>query len=168
MLGKSTLLLSLMNLVPTSRGAISIDGVPLTSFSKAVLKKIIGVLPQSPAVQKGWTVRRSLDPQGEFKEESLLAVLQSVGLGKTVAALPSGLDTVIIHDEFEEMRLTELLTVGAGEPLPSRQLSGKDVSITQLTEMLQIHNCDSSLWLGSHCRPVNIGLFWWTNHHQDR
>lgn len=61
--GKSTLLLALLNLVPTSKGEILIDGVPLRLISRDVLQNFIGVLPQFPPLRRDWTIRKFLDPE---------------------------------------------------------------------------------------------------------
>lgn len=138
-LGKSTLLLALLNLVPISKGNVTIDGIPISSLSRSVLNKIIGVLPQSVIIQKGWTVRKFLDPrvilrifiyfhigrcccQDEFTQDALLDVLRSAGLAKVVAALPFGMDTVIVNDECNRNYDTSILSVN--ESTATRHLSG--------------------------------------------
>lgn len=99
--GKSTILLSLLDLAPITKGSICIDGVPLTRIAPEVREKIIGVLPQVPLVMKGWTVRRFLDPKHEYDGATLMRAIANVRMTRVIASLPNGLETVIIKDELD-------------------------------------------------------------------
>lgn len=60
--GKSTLLLTLLDLVPLLKGSVTIDDVSLSQIHPDLRHKVVGVLPQVPLVMRGWTVRQFLDP----------------------------------------------------------------------------------------------------------
>lgn len=98
--GKSTLLTALMGVVTPSRGHISIDGVPLGQIRRDVLAEMIGVLPQTPVVLRGWTVRQFLDSEGTYASKDLLHAVERVGLLAVVGQLPKGLDTIIAKEGY--------------------------------------------------------------------
>ncbi|KAJ1604752.1 hypothetical protein OJ253_3515 [Cryptosporidium canis] len=75
--GKSTLILALLGLVKYNKGQILLDETPISMLSIKERRRLIGVLPQTPLLLKGWTVRAFLDPYGEFTDEEI-----SVGLDK--------------------------------------------------------------------------------------
>jgi ABC-type multidrug transport system fused ATPase/permease subunit len=77
--GKSSLLLSVLQLVPYS-GYISIDGQLLGQMDPHdVRKKLVGVVPQHPVIFEG-TLRWNLDPDGAASSMELWCALEAVGL----------------------------------------------------------------------------------------
>lgn len=60
-----------------------------------------------------------------FSIEAFASVLKAVGLTKTVAALPSGLNTVIVTDESGEAPDEEPICIESGGQTALRQLSGR-------------------------------------------
>eukprot|EP00929_Paragymnodinium_shiwhaense_P040611 TRINITY_DN21180_c0_g1_i1.p1 TRINITY_DN21180_c0_g1~~TRINITY_DN21180_c0_g1_i1.p1 ORF type:complete len:1503 (+),score=344.46 TRINITY_DN21180_c0_g1_i1:167-4675(+) len=92
--GKSSLLLSILQLVPYD-GAIVIDGVELGSMTpESVRKTWVSVVPQQPVMFAG-SVRWNLDPHNEFSDDRLWQALESVGLRALCSANRHGLQAVI-------------------------------------------------------------------------
>ncbi|GAB3191671.1 ABC transporter ATP-binding protein [Nesterenkonia suensis] len=69
--GKSTLLKALARTIRPQRGTVELDGVPLTRWRSRELARRIGLLPQSPVVPDGITVR-SLVARGRHPYHSPL------------------------------------------------------------------------------------------------
>lgn len=78
--GKSSLVLSLCQLLEQSCGSISIDGVDLASVDKAILRSRIAVVPQDPLVFDDLTIRENLNLLGESSDSDIELVLDKVGL----------------------------------------------------------------------------------------
>jgi len=77
--GKSSLLLSVLQLVPYT-GTISVNGQDLARLpSSDVRQQLVGVVPQHPTIFAG-DVGWNLDPQRTKSYEELQSVLQAVGL----------------------------------------------------------------------------------------
>lgn len=97
--GKTTLLLSVLNLVPTTTGVVLLDGVPLRRLQRHLLHQVIGIVPQAHTPPRGWTLRKFLDPYGEFPDDTvLLAAITRVNLHRVIEALPERIDTVLSPD----------------------------------------------------------------------
>ncbi|KAJ1607037.1 ABC transporter-like protein [Cryptosporidium canis] len=98
--GKSTFIMALFGFVPTTRGHVYLDGVPINNIPASTKRKIVGVLPQVPLILKGWTVRDFLDPEGQRSSEDLWEALRICCLSGTIRSLPGGkmLDTVLVPD----------------------------------------------------------------------
>ncbi|OII72424.1 ABC transporter [Cryptosporidium ubiquitum] len=98
--GKSTFIMALFGFVPTTKGYIYLDGVPINQMPSSTKRKIVGVLPQVPLILKGWTVRDFLDPEGQRSSEDLWEALRICCLSGTIRSLPGGkmLDTVLVPD----------------------------------------------------------------------
>lgn len=93
--GKTTFLLALLNLLPATHGYIFIDNLPLHRLSPSLLKKVVGILPQFPPVLRGWTIRKFLDPDDQFRVDRLYKAVNDVGLQRIIKRLPQSLDTVL-------------------------------------------------------------------------
>ncbi|CUV04396.1 unnamed protein product [Cryptosporidium hominis] len=98
--GKSTFIMALFGFIPTTKGNIYLDGVPINQMPSSTKRKIVGVLPQVPLILKGWTVRDFLDPEGQRSSEDLWEALRICCLSGTIRSLPGGkmLDTVLVPD----------------------------------------------------------------------
>jgi ABC-type multidrug transport system fused ATPase/permease subunit len=89
--GKSTLLLALYRMFNLESGAITLDGVDVSTLSLEQLRRGLSVIPQEPVVFSG-TVRSNLDPFGEFGHDAILwEALRDCGLEEQVKAC-GGLD----------------------------------------------------------------------------
>lgn len=103
--GKSSLLLSILQLVPYS-GRISVGGADLAAEAPAAVRAgVVGVVPQQPVLFEGG-LRWNLDPTSAYSDVALRAALEAVGL----AASP------------EVMRLWDGAS-GAGDGLKGLHLS---------------------------------------------
>lgn len=87
--GKSSLVGALLRL-GFIEGKILIDGVMISMMSLQRLRSMISVIPQQSCLFSG-TLRRNLDPFGEFSDEDIIKALNTVGLKITV----DGLETIV-------------------------------------------------------------------------
>ncbi|BAM41895.1 uncharacterized protein TOT_040000275 [Theileria orientalis strain Shintoku] len=96
--GKTTLLSVLQNTAENRTGQVLLDSSDLNDIPKAVLRQVIGVLPQLPFVFSGWNVRMFLDPRRLFSDDEINDALKRCGLLEFINNLPGGkkLDTVIV------------------------------------------------------------------------
>jgi ABC-type multidrug transport system fused ATPase/permease subunit len=69
--GKTTFLLSLLNLLTINHGVILLNDIPLCHMNESLINKIIGILPQFPPLFRGWTLRQCVDPEVCFGEDEL-------------------------------------------------------------------------------------------------
>ncbi len=89
--GKSTLLLALYRMFNLESGAVTLDGVDISTLTLEQLRRGLSVIPQDPAIFSG-TVRSNLDPFGEFGHDAVLwEALRDCGLEEQVKAC-GGLD----------------------------------------------------------------------------
>lgn len=72
--GKSTLLKSIARIIPIKKGEIFLDGISTKSISSKMLAKKLAVLPQSPIVPEGITVK-NLVGFGRFPYQKALSGL---------------------------------------------------------------------------------------------
>ncbi|KAK7710055.1 hypothetical protein SLS63_013063 [Diaporthe eres] len=103
--GKSSLLLSLLRLLPSTRGSIAVDGVDLATLPRDAVRSRLIAVSQDLFFLPG-TTRQNLDPYGDSTTSSgaddarLEAVLRRVGLWEAVA------DAGGLGAEFDEARLS--------------------------------------------------------------
>lgn len=88
--GKSTLGSCLLRMVHPGldRGSISIDGVDIAQIPLQRLRRMLGVISQTPFLFSG-SLRFNLDPWGEHSDQTIINALRLVGLGSLAA---QGLD----------------------------------------------------------------------------
>lgn len=84
-LGKSTLTLALLRLIPTE-GEVFFDGRDTKNVNLSDLRSNMTIIPQDPSIQSG-TIRANIDPYGSYDDAFLNDVLRSVGLLKGSAFL---------------------------------------------------------------------------------
>jgi hypothetical protein len=96
--GKSSLVLTLLRLLDTSSGTITINGIDITSIPHDILRSHIIAVAEEPFFFPG-TIRDNLDPYGEFKEDMLIEALNDVNLYSVVIE-KGGLDTKLEKDMF--------------------------------------------------------------------
>eukprot|EP00760_Papus_ankaliazontas_P039672 PhM_4_TR9753/c0_g1_i1/m.35203/K05674/ABCC10; ATP-binding cassette, subfamily C (CFTR/MRP), member 10 len=77
--GKSSLVSSLVRLVPHIEGLVTIDDVDVRAVPLATLRSRITVLPQEPALFSG-PLKKSVDPFGLFGDDNVQDALRKVGL----------------------------------------------------------------------------------------
>ncbi|SCP03574.1 ABC transporter C family member 2, putative [Plasmodium malariae] len=81
--GKSTTILSILGLIPTTRGNITIEGRNIRSFSLEERKNIIGVLPQSSFFFLHWNIRTFIDPYQNFSDDDIVDAFKLIGINLT-------------------------------------------------------------------------------------
>ncbi|MDB5309931.1 MAG: putative multidrug export ATP-binding/permease protein, partial [Gemmataceae bacterium] len=90
--GKSTLLALIANLYPPGPGAVFLDGVDVTEYLPADLRRAVVLVPQRPVLFEG-TIRSNLAYAAPKAPESRLwAALEAVALGDVVRSRAGGLD----------------------------------------------------------------------------
>ncbi|RMZ69313.1 ABC transporter integral membrane type 1 [Pyrenophora seminiperda CCB06] len=93
--GKSTILSSLLNLVPQTSGTIAIDGIPLAMVPRQALRERLLTLPQAPFLLPHCSIRKNLNPFNlpSISDDDIYAMLAKLNMEKLVANLSQGLDT---------------------------------------------------------------------------
>jgi ATP-binding cassette, subfamily C (CFTR/MRP), member 1 len=77
--GKSSLILSLLQMLQIKSGTITIDGVNILQLPTSELRRRINIIPQEPFFIPG-TLRLNLDFFGNATDEDICSALQRVGL----------------------------------------------------------------------------------------
>lgn len=96
--GKSTLASLLMGFYPTDEGVIQVDGRPLTSLSKAVLREDIAMVQQDPHLLPA-TVRENIVLGRNVEDEEVWRSLEKVGLAEQIQQFSKGLETPLGQGE---------------------------------------------------------------------
>jgi ATP-binding cassette, subfamily B, bacterial len=107
--GKTTLVKLLCRLYDPTSGSVSIDGIPLTEFKTADLRRQISVIFQDyaqynlTALENIWLGNIEL-PQ---TVESVAAAAQKAGADRVIAGLPQGYETILgaMFEEGEELSI---------------------------------------------------------------
>ncbi|KAK7997810.1 hypothetical protein PG989_005850 [Apiospora arundinis] len=92
--GKTSLILSLLQMIDIRKGSIELDGVDISSLQQNELRSCVNVIPQDPFLMPG-TIRRNIDPLDAVSDEAKITrSLDRVGLSKLVQE-QGGLDKEI-------------------------------------------------------------------------
>ncbi|KAI8913700.1 P-loop containing nucleoside triphosphate hydrolase protein [Gorgonomyces haynaldii] len=95
--GKSTLLVSLLRIVESCEGLITIDDLDVSKIGLHDLRKKIAIIPQEPVMFVG-TFRSNLDPFFRCTDEEIWKALDAVHLGEKIRKLPNKLDTAVAEN----------------------------------------------------------------------
>jgi ATP-binding cassette subfamily C (CFTR/MRP) protein 4 len=93
--GKSTLVQSLLRLLEPECGQIVIDGVDISKLGLHKLRTSISVIPQSPVLYGGCSLRENLDPFRHHNDEQICESLLDVHMLDAIQSLSHGLDTIV-------------------------------------------------------------------------
>ncbi|KAF3450335.1 hypothetical protein FNV43_RR06415 [Rhamnella rubrinervis] len=92
--GKSSLINALFRIVELEKGRILIDNCDIAKFGLTDLRKVLGIIPQSPVLFSG-TVRFNLDPFSEHSEGDLWEALERAHLKDVIRRNSLGLDAEV-------------------------------------------------------------------------
>ncbi|XP_038877675.1 ABC transporter C family member 2-like isoform X3 [Benincasa hispida] len=92
--GKSSMINALFRMVELERGKILIDGFDVAMFGLLDLRKVLGIIPQSPILFSG-TVRFNLDPFNNHNDADLWEALERVHLKDFIRRNTFGLDAEV-------------------------------------------------------------------------
>ena len=93
--GKSSLVQTIFRLLEPEFGTIMIGGVDISLLGLHKLRTSMAVIPQSPVLFGGCTVRENLDPFQTYEEATIFEALDAVQMTKAIDTLPFGLETII-------------------------------------------------------------------------
>ncbi|HIF5827831.1 TPA: ABC transporter transmembrane domain-containing protein [Vibrio parahaemolyticus] len=96
--GKSTLASLLMGFYPTNLGELLIDGRPLNTLGKDVLRKDVAMVQQDPHILPA-SVRENISLSRAVSDEQIWDALDKVGLSEQIHRYPNGLDTQLGQGE---------------------------------------------------------------------
>uniref|UniRef100_A0A6M2F7E0 ABC-type xenobiotic transporter n=1 Tax=Populus davidiana TaxID=266767 RepID=A0A6M2F7E0_9ROSI len=92
--GKSSMLNALFRIVELERGRILIDDCDIAKFGLMDLRKVLGIIPQSPVLFSG-TVRFNRDPFSEHNDADLWEALERAHLKDVIRRNSLGLDSEV-------------------------------------------------------------------------
>ncbi|THU71177.1 hypothetical protein C4D60_Mb08t32790 [Musa balbisiana] len=92
--GKSSMLNALFRIVELERGKVFIDDYDISKFGLWDLRKVLGIIPQSPVLFSG-TVRFNLDPFNEHNDADLWEALERAHLKDVIRRNTMGLDVQV-------------------------------------------------------------------------
>ncbi|EIF8961473.1 multidrug resistance-like ATP-binding protein MdlB [Vibrio parahaemolyticus] len=96
--GKSTLASLLMGFYPTNVGELLIDGRPLNTLGKDVLRKDVAMVQQDPHILPA-SVHENISLSRAVSDEQIWDALDKVGLSEQIHRYPNGLDTQLGQGE---------------------------------------------------------------------
>lgn len=88
--GKSSLILALFRMLPSTGGRITIDGTDISKIKLSTLRKGLSIISQDAYILPG-SIRFNLDPFDEYPDNYLWEALKDVQLVDAVKELPQGL-----------------------------------------------------------------------------
>ncbi|GLA61413.1 hypothetical protein AtubIFM54640_001932 [Aspergillus tubingensis] len=108
--GKSTLMLSLLRLLETKHGSISIDDINIAHVPLQILRQrgIIAV-PQDGFNIPTATIRFNLDPYNKCTSDEIVQALRRIRLWNKIAAASTGVDAVL------DLPMSTILPLSAGQ-----------------------------------------------------
>ena len=136
--GKTTMVNLLMRFFEINSGAISIDGVPISSMKREEIHKMFSMVLQDTWLFDG-TVRENLVYNMEgITDEQLETVCKACGLSHFVHSLPEGFDSVLSESTTISAGQKQLLTIARAmlQNSPMLILDEATSSVDTRTEVL--------------------------------
>jgi subfamily B ATP-binding cassette protein MsbA len=92
--GKSTLVDLLPRFIDPQRGAVLLDGVPTTEYSRQSLRKALGVVAQETIIFND-TVRANIAYGKDVQQEAIVQAARAANAHDFIERLPDGYDTLV-------------------------------------------------------------------------
>lgn len=93
--GKSTLVQCLFRLLEPEEGTIQLSGVDICKVGLHTLRTRLSVIPQTPVLFSGCTIRENLDPFSRHDDSAIEEVLRDVHMWNAVQDLPGGWSSAV-------------------------------------------------------------------------
>lgn len=93
--GKTTALMTLAGLLTPVSGSVTLDGVPLAELDPEALRRRVGFFAEDAHIFGTSVLENLRVARGDIDEAEASAMLDAVGLGPWIAALPDGVHTVL-------------------------------------------------------------------------
>ena len=93
--GKSTFVQSLFRILEAECGSILIDGEDISKLGLHKLRREMSVIPQTPTLFSGCSVRENLDPMKYYDDHTIRKALSDVQMITTIDGLAGGLDYMV-------------------------------------------------------------------------
>lgn len=87
---------ALFRLLEAEEGNVQIDGVDIATLGLHTLRESMSVIPQSPTLFSGCTIRENLDPFGSFSDDKINQALRDAHMLDAIREQgSSGLDSIV-------------------------------------------------------------------------
>mmetsp|Transcript_32508 Transcript_32508/g.43364 ORF Transcript_32508/g.43364 Transcript_32508/m.43364 type:complete len:336 (-) Transcript_32508:374-1381(-) len=93
--GKSSLVQALLRILEAERGKIDVGDVDISKLGLHMVRGGMSVIPQTPVLFSGCTVRENLDPFCEYDEHAIRNALSDVQMMHEIDDIPEGLDSIV-------------------------------------------------------------------------
>mmetsp|Transcript_3038 Transcript_3038/g.8791 ORF Transcript_3038/g.8791 Transcript_3038/m.8791 type:complete len:1373 (-) Transcript_3038:1207-5325(-) len=93
--GKSTLIQALFRLLEAEEGKIVIDGVDIAGLGLHKLRTSMSVIPQTPTLFSGCTIRENLDPFDQYGDRDIRSALLDASMVDAIEEQAEGLDSIV-------------------------------------------------------------------------
>ena len=146
--GKSTIMSALYRLNELNKGTIKIDGVDISKLGLYDLRRKLTIIPQDPVLFKG-TIRKNLDPFGEYDDKMLWSALEKSGAIEQEELSNVKLETTNDKDTHTDMHRFHLDQVveeeGTNFSLGERQVLALSRALVRQSKILILDEATSSV-----------------------